>query len=184
MRSFLSRFAVFTVVMALSAATFAAPIDDLKAATQELATRNDALKAAIGRYEAKEKEKAAVDARLAALKKELDATTDPRKRMALGQEIRDTNAKADGILAVMLEYQRLVAKEARENRTIAQKTREIALRAKTAKIKTDNGAIDKGMEEARERADAAMNQATTMLGLSVVSAALAVVSAAAADGGK
>lgn len=66
----------------------------------------------------------------------------------------DNAAACDSLFATMLEYQKRMNKEAREDARIQRTDRQRALDAAAAKISADNKAIDGGMEESREKASA------------------------------
>lgn len=65
------------------------------------------------------------------------------------------SADCNGIFAVMMEYQKTMNKEAREDRRLGRDSKAAAIEAQTGKIKADNKAIDQGMAESRERAELA-----------------------------
>jgi hypothetical protein len=65
------------------------------------------------------------------------------------------SADCNGVFGVMMEYQKTVNKEAREDRRVARDSKAAATKAQASKIKVDNKAIDQGMTESRERADLA-----------------------------
>lgn len=81
----------------------------------------------------------------------------------------DGNSSA---FATMLEYQKMMSKEAREDRAIAKTDKSAALAAKDGKLKLDTRQIDAQHQEAREKADAAMASANAQLTLGVVSGAV------------
>jgi hypothetical protein len=69
----------------------------------------------------------------------------------------------------MLEYQKMVSKESREDRPIAKTDKSAALAAKDGKLKLDTRQIDAQQQEAREKADAAMTAANGNLVVGIVS---------------
>jgi len=58
----------------------------------------------------------------------------------------------DSMLGTMMEYQKAVTKEAREDRRMQAGVKRRALETEAAKITLDNKAIDAGMQESREKA--------------------------------
>jgi hypothetical protein len=68
-----------------------------------------------------------------------------------------------------MEYLRLANKEARADRKALRAAKELAQHAKEAKVALDNAMIDQMMAEAKERADRAMEAATTGLVMGIVS---------------
>lgn len=73
---------------------------------------------------------------------------------------------------MMMDYQKMLIKEAREDKRLAQQTRDRAARVKAL---LDHGQIDAQMKEAQDKADAALNAAEAQL---VVSDALSMAAAA------
>jgi hypothetical protein len=80
----------------------------------------------------------------------------------------------DELWICMLAYQKMAAKEARDDRKIQSQVKRIMLASKAEKIKIQNEAIDKGMEEAKEKAAIAMEAATTGLVTAILSGLLQV----------
>lgn len=72
------------------------------------------------------------------------------------------------LFMVMMEYQRMLNKEAREDRNISAADKRQRLAEKEEKLKTDNKKIDQQMEEARQKADRQMAAAQTEFWLAVV----------------
>lgn len=66
----------------------------------------------------------------------------------------DVAAGCGSLFGTMMEYQRAVGKERREDRQVRASDRQRETAAKAAKIKADNAAIDTGMQESREKAEA------------------------------
>lgn len=81
------------------------------------------------------------------------------------------------LLMVMMAYQKMLAKEARDDRKMQTDLRRLMLAGKTEKIKLDNQAIDRGMQEAKEKAEIAMNAATVSLVTGIVSGSIQVAAA-------
>lgn len=77
------------------------------------------------------------------------------------------------LFMVMMEYQRMVNKEARENRNISTADRQQRLTEKEEKLKNNNKQIDRQMEEASQKADQQMAAAQTAFWIGVVSGAAA-----------
>ena len=114
------------------------------------------------------------------------SATSPKRCMAEALRKRAAAAAAgqvEGLLAVVLDYQRLAGKEAREDRRAAQLARKAGADGKAAKLGVDQQAIDQQMAEAEQKADAAMSAATIAMTTGIVSAAASVASAAAAGAG-
>ena len=78
------------------------------------------------------------------------------------------------LFAVMMEYQRMMNKEAREDRRLQRQDQRMELAAKEEKLKTDNKSIDQGMKEAKEKADNAMTAAQTNMWIGIVSGSAAI----------
>lgn len=76
------------------------------------------------------------------------------------------------LFMVMMEYQRMLNKEAREDRNISTMDRRQRLSEKEVKLKTDNKKIDQQMDEASQKADQQMTAAQTAFWLGVVNAGL------------
>ena len=72
------------------------------------------------------------------------------------------------LFIVMMAYQKMLNKEAREDKRIASMSKEIALTANEEKLKTDNVKIDQQKKEADEKADNAMTGAQTNLRIGIV----------------
>ena len=73
------------------------------------------------------------------------------------------------LLMVMMEYQRMMNKEARENRNISATDRQQRLAEKEEKLKNQNKKIDQQMDEAAQKADQQMAAAQTAFWVGVVS---------------
>lgn len=84
---------------------------------------------------------------------------------------------ADTIFLVMLEYLKMLQKEAREDRKRATASTDAALAAKEAKIQLDSSKIADQKREAEKRFDAAMQAANLELLLGAVNSAAAVAAA-------
>lgn len=158
-------------------------VDELATATKALSTQNDALAAALKKYEDAARSKAALEARLVSLRKELRATSDGKRRVALQQQLGAADRELSSLTEVLLAYQKLLAKEAREDRRLRQQTAELRDKARRARLQGDDLATK--MREADDKADAAMKAAEAQLALGVVSSALQVAAAAGTlvDGG-
>jgi hypothetical protein len=107
--------------------------------------------------------------------------------VAIANQTMGGSNDIDGIFAVLLEYQKDVAKEAREDARAARAERRTELEAKAVKLELEAQKIDQMRTEAKERFDAAMRVANAELIMGVLSIGAATVSAigagAAADGG-
>jgi hypothetical protein len=90
----------------------------------------------------------------------------------------------DELWICMMAYQKMATKEAREDRKIQSQVKRIMLASKAEKIKMDNEAIDKGMQEAKEKAAIAMEAATTSLVTGIVSGLLQISSSASSFSGQ
>ena len=158
-------------------------VDELVTSAKALSTQNDALAAALKKHEDAAKSKAALEARLVSLRKELGATSDGKRRVALQHQVGAAERELGSLTEVLLAYQKLLAKEAREDRRLRQETAELRDKARRARLQVDYLAAK--AREADEKADAAMRAAEAQLALGVVSSALQVAAAAGAlvDGG-
>jgi hypothetical protein len=87
------------------------------------------------------------------------------------------SCSVDDIMAVMMEVMKFAMKDAREDQKIAQAMTTLSLIAKSATLNKQTEAIEKGMDEAKEKAEIAMNQAVVGMALGV---AMGVVQAASA----
>jgi len=76
----------------------------------------------------------------------------------------------EGLFMIMMEYQRMMNKEARESRNAARTERTEQIAGKEKKLQTDNKNISQQKDEAAERADQQMQAAVTSYWLGVVSA--------------
>jgi len=169
---------LFGLAFVLCAALgFAAPPtvhDELAASTKALALQTAVVKSLVDQHDAKAQAKAALDAKVVTLRKELGATTDAKRRAAIQQQIDANNAVASSLFAVMMEYQKMLQKEAREDKKLVQLTKDLLARAKVAKPESDNKQLEAQMKESQEKADAAMAAAEAQLALGIVAAALNV----------
>jgi hypothetical protein len=160
-----------------SALGFAAPPtvhEELAASTKALVLQTAVVKSLADQHDAQATAKAALDARVAALTKELGATSDLKRRAVLQQQIDANNALSGSIFAFMIEYQKMLNKEAREDKKIARETRELADRAKLVKVDSQNVQVRAQMKESQDKADAAMTAADAQLVVGVVAAALSI----------
>lgn len=85
------------------------------------------------------------------------------------------------MIQVIMEYQKRVAKEQREDRSLQREESARTLESKAAKVSLDNKAIDQGMQEAREKADAAQQSAVTETVIGVAGAKPAAAAGTAAQ---
>jgi hypothetical protein len=72
------------------------------------------------------------------------------------------------LFMVLMAYQKMINKEAREDKKIARMEKNMELAAKEEKLKTDNVKIDQQKKEADEKADNAMTGAQTNLWIGIV----------------
>jgi hypothetical protein len=142
--------------------------DELVAATKALVAQNNTLRALVAQYEAKAKAKALLEAKIGALQKELASTPDAKRRAELQQQLDASSTLRSDITAVMLEYQKLLNKEAREDKRLADLARDSKIRLKLDAAK-DGTQIAAMKQEAEDRADAAMTAASIQLNLGIVS---------------
>jgi hypothetical protein len=85
-------------------------------------------------------------------------------KMSVGDVTAMTRGEPTGsIFAVMMQYLKMVQKEAREDQKMARAAGNISQTAKAAKLESDNKKIEKQMSEAGEKAQSLMNAATTSL---------------------
>lgn len=78
------------------------------------------------------------------------------------------SSPANEVMATMMEYMRLASKEQRETTPMNR------LDSSRAKLEQQNKSIDAGMDEAREKADIAMQQATNSLVMGIVGGAVQI----------
>jgi hypothetical protein len=90
---------------------------------------------------------------------------------------QDANAGLGGLFAVMIEYYRLMNKEAREDQKLQQKSKQLELAAKDRKLAEDNKKIDEQTKEANEKYDRAMTAANAEMAIGIASGAASAVSA-------
>jgi hypothetical protein len=164
-------------LMLCSALAFAAPPsaspsaalrahDELVAATKALVAQTNTLHALVVQYEAKAKAKALVEAKIGALQKELASTPDAKRRAELQQQLDASSTLRGDLTAAMLEYQKLLNKEAREDERLAKVAMKLRNRAKIDNETTQITAMKK---EAEDRFDAAMTAANNELNMGIFS---------------
>jgi len=78
-------------------------------------------------------------------------------------------AMAEGLWMVMLEYQRMLNKESKQDRNKELQDRKSNLGAKESKISMENSKIKQGMDEAKDKADNAMSAAQNALWTGIIS---------------
>lgn len=76
-----------------------------------------------------------------------------------------------GVSAAMIEYQKQVNKEAREDRKLSKESKQLSLDTKREKLKLDNESIRNGMDESKEKAGNAMDAAHTGMVIGIASGA-------------
>lgn len=108
--------------------------------------------------------------------KQQDATTVVATASAALGAAPDTGS----LFLAMLEYQRLVSKDAATDAKFAADAKALAVMAKMAKLNLDNKAIDAGMSEAREKATNLMDAATVSLVMGLIGGVVQVGAASVA----
>ena len=86
----------------------------------------------------------------------------PTAEQCIAAPTADNAAACDSLFSTMIEYQKMMNKEQREDRRLQRDDVRHTLDAKAATIKADNKAIEKGMTESREKADALQQGAGTV----------------------
>ena len=95
----------------------------------------------------------------------------------LKEKFTATDMSSTGeLFMVMMAYQKMLNKEAREDRKIATGSKQLDLASKKNKLKLDNAKIDQQKKEANEKANNAMTAAQTDLWIGIVSGNSAVAS--------
>ena len=116
------------------------------------------------------------------------ATQPPLNPLPLNPISRSDGPAGDGVSpdlsAAMIEYQKQINKEAREDRKLRRELKQLRLEAKREKLKRDNESIRAGRDEASKKADNAMNAAHLEMVTGVVSGAQQVGAGAGSVGGK
>jgi hypothetical protein len=95
------------------------------------------------------------------------------------------HSDAGSIFEFMIEYQKMMSEEAREDHKIERADHELALAGKDASIDHDNATIEQQVHEANEKYDTAMSGADAALITGIVSGAVQIADGAAtqaADG--
>ena len=87
----------------------------------------------------------------------------PGSQCAAFGTLSDVDNLMGNLFAAMIAYQKMVNREAREDRKIQRMSKDVALAAKEAKINQDNKSIDQQKNEAQQKADTAMRAATLSL---------------------
>lgn len=88
------------------------------------------------------------------------------------------------MLACIMGFLKLAAKEARLDRKMAGQLKGLVLASKEEKLQMEKESIDQGMREARERAERAMDAATTSLVTAIVSGLMQIGFSASKAGQK
>ncbi len=91
---------------------------------------------------------------------------------------------AGDIFVCMMALQKMISKEAKEDRTIQRLVNQRMLASKAEKIKLDNQSIDKGMQEAGEKANAAMDAATVSLLSTILNGSIQAAATSLSQGKK
>ncbi len=105
-------------------------------------------------------------ARVSALEARLTPNMTVPEVMRLGQ-----GESNDSIFALLMAYQKMLNKEAREDKKSAIRDAKTARDAKAAKLRSDDHAIEAQMREAQAKAQSAMDAATAALVTGVASGA-------------
>jgi hypothetical protein len=92
--------------------------------------------------------------------------------------------KAGELMIIMMAYQRLLNKEAREDKKIAGENKRLAMIAKEEKLKADNAKIDQMKQESQEKADNKMTAANNELWIGIVSGNYTLAAAGGFEQGK
>ena len=90
-------------------------------------------------------------------------------------------AAEPGLLATMLEYQKLTSQDARDDRKLARQAGELSLASKAGKLDRERQAIDEGKDEAAERFSSAMAAAQQQLAIGIASAAVSIAAGASSS---
>lgn len=93
-------------------------------------------------------------------------------------------ASMDELFVCMIAFQKMMNKEAREDRQVKSHMRRLMLADKAEKLKMQNEAIDQGMKEAREKADIAMSAAVTGMIIGIAQGLIQIGAAASSFSGK
>ena len=96
-------------------------------------------------------------------------------RLAVDEVGKDMNRDIGGLQG---DVQSEAEKDARADRAVADKSKNAALAAKSAKLKLDNASITGGMNESKDKADKAMTSANAQLQTGIVSGAVGTGGAA------
>ncbi len=96
-------------------------------------------------------------------------------RLAVDEVGKDMNRDIRGLQG---DVQSEAEKDARADRAVADKSKNTALAAKSAKLKLDNASITGGMNESKDKADKAMTSANAQLQTGIVSGAVGTGGAA------
>ena len=94
-----------------------------------------------------------------------------KKKLRGKFSVNDLTGTAE-LFMVMIEYQRMMNKEAREDRKMANQDRQVELVSKENKLKSDNAKIDQMKQEAQQKADNQMSSANTDLWIGIISGVL------------
>ena len=105
-------------------------------------------------------------ARLSGLESQVTPKTSVHDVLALANA---NGVSGDDLFLLMIDYQKMLNKEARDDRKMAQEDKKLASQSKAEKLAQDTRTIDENMREAEERATRLMNAATTSLAIGVVS---------------
>ncbi|MBL0334529.1 MAG: hypothetical protein IPP73_04145 [Chitinophagaceae bacterium] len=96
------------------------------------------------------------------------------KRTLSGKFTPDQMNALGDIFMIMMAYQKMLNKEAREDRRLAQEDAKLETQAKNEKLNQDNQTINQQKQEAREKYDRSMQNANTELQIGIISSAGAI----------
>jgi hypothetical protein len=102
-------------------------------------------------------------------------------RQVLG--LMEGSSDSGEIMACLMKYLKDCQKEAKENRNLADAFAKQRLTEKVSKLEQDNARIAASMQEAKEKADIAMNAATTGMIVGIAQGLIQVGAAAASHAG-
>ena len=97
--------------------------------------------------------------------------------------LMEGSSDSGSIMACLMKYLKDCQKEAKENRTLADTFAKQRLTEKASKLEQEDARIAASMQEAKEKADIAMNAATTGMAIGIVQGLVQIGAAAASFGG-
>jgi hypothetical protein len=168
---------------ALALAEPPSPAEALVVSTRALVVQSGTVQSLVEKYEASARSRVTLELRAGALRKELAAASDLKRRGLIEQQLATTNREIVSLYEMILAYQRMLAKEAREARRLAQETAKLARTTKAAGTRAQNERVRLEIQEANDKAEAAMKAAEAQLSLGVVAGALQVAGSQSGDAG-